>query len=264
MDPERAATDIFSLEGRTILITGGYGHLGRAVAIGMADRGASVVVLGRSEEKFKKAFSDAQLTVTFQPCDVGNAASIRTAFKKVADAVPRIDVLINNAFYSRGNDPEKLSDDDWAYGVDGTLGSVYRATREVIPYLQAQRGGKIVNVSSMYGIVAPPFGIYGAAPGQLNPPHYGAAKAGVIQLTKYYAAYLGPYGINVNCVTAGPFPTEATQTNAEFVDELKAKNPLGRIGRPEEIVGAFVFLSSPASNFVTGHNLVVDGGWTAW
>jgi len=264
VDPERLVKDIFSLKDKTVLITGGYGHLGRATAVGLADHGASVVVLGRSEEKFRSAFDDSKRQITFQTCDMSRSESIRAAFKSVAAAVPRIDVLINNAFYSRGNDPEKLSDDDWAYGIDGTLSSVYRAIREIIPYFHAQRGGKIIYVSSMYGLVAPRFSIYEAAPGQLNPPHYGAAKAGVIQLTRYYAAYLGPSGVNVNCVVAGPFPTPATQANGEFVEALKSMNPLGRIGTPEGVVGAFVFLSSSSSDFVTGHNLVVDGGWTAW
>ncbi|HKB44766.1 MAG TPA: SDR family oxidoreductase, partial [Chitinophagaceae bacterium] len=96
----------------------------------------------------------------------------------------------------------------------------------------------------------------------LNPPHYGAAKAGILQLTKYYASYLGSSGITVNCVTPGPFPSLEVQKNHKFIEKLSARTLLGRIGKPEDLAGAFVFLSSDAANFITGQNLVVDGGWT--
>lgn len=261
---EGILNDIFSLEGQTVLLTGGYGHLGRAAAIGLAAHGATVIVLGRHEEKFHERFAGCSSSIHFQACDISQTASIHAAFKVASARTGRIDALINNAFYCRGNDPEQLTDDDWAYSIDGTLNSVYRATREVIPYFKTQRAGRIVNVSSMYGMVSPNFTVYEQAPEQLNPPHYGAAKAGVIQLTRYYAAYLARYGVNVNCVTAGPFPSENTQRNVEFIEELKSMNPMRAIGKPEDIVGAFVFLCSPASGYVTGHNLVVDGGWTAW
>lgn len=254
---------LFSLADKTILLTGGYGHLGRAIARGLADHGARVVVLGRSAEKFAAALGDAT-SVGFEPCDVADTASVRAALRRVADATGRLDVLINNAAFVRGNDPEALTDEDWAYSVDGTLGSVHRCLREAIPYFKERRGGKVINVSSMYGLVSPHFEIYDGNPAQLNPAHYGAAKAGVIQLTRYYAAYLARYGVNVNCVTPGPFPGAAAQRDPAFLARLEALNPLGRIGRPEDVVGAFVYLASAASDYVTGHNLVVDGGWTAW
>lgn len=257
-------SDLFSLTGKVALVTGGYGHLGTAISLGLAEAGAAVYVLGRSEDKFREAFSEHHnLQLHFLYCDISDTKTVAAAFEQVQRAQGRIDVLVNNAFYSKGQQPERLTDEEWAYGIDGNLNSVYRCIREAIPYLK-QQGGRIINVSSMYGIVSPDFSIYDESPAFLNPPHYGAAKAGVLQLTRYFACYLGKQGITVNAVTPGPFPSEQVQQNEGFVEQLKRKNPLGRIGQPNDLKGAFVYLASDASAFMTGQNMVLDGGWTAW
>jgi gluconate 5-dehydrogenase len=155
-----------------------------------------------------------------------------------------------------------MLDKDFEYCLEGTLSSVFRMIKAIIPIYKKLGTGKIINVSSMYGVVAPQFEVYNEFPEYLNPPHYGAAKAGVIQLTKYYASYLGKYNILVNCVTPGPFPSDTVQEKRGFVEELEKRTILGRVGTPEDLAGAFVFLTSDASSFITGHNLVVDGGWT--
>lgn len=256
--------DLFSLSGKVALVTGGYGHLGTAISEALAGAGATVYVLGRSEDKFRQAFENSGLgNLRFLKGDISDTESIRAAFKRVRDEQGRMDVLVNNAFYSKGQQPEQLSDEEWAYGIDGNLNSVYRCIREALPYLKTN-GGRIINVSSMYGMVSPDFGIYDESPAFLNPPHYGAAKAGVLQLTRYFACYLGRHGITVNAVTPGPFPSEQVQRDEAFVEQLKRKNPLGRIGKPEDLKGAFVYLASDASSFMTGQNMVLDGGWTVW
>lgn len=256
--------NLFSLKGKTVLVTGGYGHLGTAISAGLAEAGADVFVLGRDENKFAQAFADtAHAKIRFQVCDISQTQSIATAFQKVEELAGKIDVLVNNAFYSIGQHPEQLSDEEWAFGIDGNLNCVYRCIREVIPYLK-EHGGRIINVSSMYGLISPDFNVYEESPAYLNPPHYGAAKAGVLQLTRYFACYLGKYNITVNAVTPGPFPSEAVQQDQVFIQKLKKKNPLGRIGKPEELAGAFIYLASDASAFMTGQNMVIDGGWTAW
>jgi NAD(P)-dependent dehydrogenase (short-subunit alcohol dehydrogenase family) len=253
---------LFDLTGQTVLLTGGYGHLGQAITAGLLAHGARVVVLGRSAETFAKAFGDATENLHFVFCDVAETASVQAAFRQSVDLYGPPSVLINNAFYSRGQQPDALPDADFALGLDGSVGAAYRGLREVLPYLRAAGGGKIINVASMYGIVAPDFGAYADAPQFLNPPHYGAGKAAMIQLTKYFASYLGPENIQVNCVSPGAFPSDKVRENADFEGELQRRIPLGRVGEPQDLAGAFVFLSSTASNFVTGHNLVVDGGWT--
>jgi gluconate 5-dehydrogenase len=116
----------------------------------------------------------------------------------------------------------------------------------------------------MYGVVSPDFRIYDDYKEFFNPPDYGAAKAGVIQLTKYYAAYYAPYNINVNCISPGPFPSPEVQKEIEFIKQLENKNPQKRIGRPDDLKGVVIFLASEASSYITGQNINVDGGWTIW
>jgi gluconate 5-dehydrogenase len=257
-------TNLFDLMGRVILITGGYGHLGRGMVRGLLAHGATVVVLGRDENRFKTTFTQEiqDGALHFVSCDIAATPSVRAALAACRERHGLPHVLINNAVYSAGQQPDALTDEQFARGLDGSAGSAYRCLREVLPYLRENGGGKIINVASMYGLVAPDFAAYDEHPQFLNPPHYGAAKAAVIQLTKYFASYLGAENIQVNCVSPGPFPSEGVQVESGFVAELQKRTPLGRIGRPEDLAGAFVFLSSAASDFVTGHNLVVDGGWT--
>lgn len=255
----------FRLDTKIVLITGGYGHLGKAVTESLLFHGAQVYILGRDRDKFSQSFKQEiknSANLFFEFCDISSTEEIKKAFSKIYDKTGRIDVLINNAFYSKGQSPERMTDEEWEMGIDGTLNSVFRCTREIIPYFKTAKNGKIINVSSMYGVVAPHFEVYDDFPQFLNPPHYGVAKAGVVQLTKYYASYLGHLGINVNTVTPGPFPSLQVQNEAGFVEELEKKTCLNRIGKPEDLAGAFVFLASDASNFITGQNIIVDGGWT--
>jgi gluconate 5-dehydrogenase len=229
----------FDLTEKVVLITGGYGHLGKAITNSLLYHNAIVIVLGRSAEKFENAFSDNK-NLYFVHCDISSTESIKKAFTHVFDQFNRLDVLINNALYS-----------------------VFRSIREVIPFMKKQKYGKIINVSSMYGMTAPQFEVYDGFPQFLNPPHYGAAKAGIIQLTKYYASYLGNLGLLVNSVTPGPFPSKNVQKSEKFINDLAKKTCLNRVGKPEDLAGTFVFLSSDASDFITGQNIIVDGGWTA-
>jgi NAD(P)-dependent dehydrogenase (short-subunit alcohol dehydrogenase family) len=254
----------FNLNEKIILITGGYGYLGKAITESLLFHGAQVYVLGRDENKFLDIFATIKdkTNLFFEYCDVSNTDEIKKAFQAIYLVTGKIDVLINNAMYYKGQSPELMTDDEWMIGIDGTLSNVFRCIREIIPYYKETMKGKIINVSSMYGVVAPQFEVYDDFPQFLNPPHYGAAKAGIIQLTKYYASYLGHLGINVNAVTPGPFPSLPVQKSAGFINNLKSKTCLNEIGKPEDLAGAFVFLSSDASNYITGQNIIVDGGWT--
>lgn len=254
--------NIFDVENKVILYTGGYGYLGREPVKYLAKVKAKVYVLARNIEKFKNAFNEDN--IFFQEFDLSDSSSIIEAFKNVYRKEGKIDVLINNAVYSRGQSPEKMTDDDFTFGIQGALNSTFVCIREIIPYQKKQNFGKIINISSMYGMVAPDFSVYETSPNSLNPPHYGAAKAGIIQLTKYYASYLGKNNIQVNSITPGPFPSVNVQTNnKEFIVKLAEHTMLNRIGRPEDMIGAIVLLSSKASDYITGQNIIVDGGWTS-
>ncbi|TMV52781.1 SDR family oxidoreductase [Paenibacillus mesophilus] len=252
---------LFSLEGKKAVVTGGNGYLGSVLSRAMADFGANVAVadLETREQEHERMISIA--------CDVSDTGSIRKLYQETAERFGGIDVLINCATYGAGYGPlgtvERMSDEDWHKGLDGAAGTVFRATREVIPYMERAGGGSIVNFGSMYGIVSPDPSIYGDS-GANNPANYGAGKAAVIQFTRYCAAHLAAKGIRVNSVTPGPFPNPRVQQNDAFLQQLGKKTMLGRAGTAEEIAGAVVFLASGASSYMTGSNIVVDGGWTAW
>src|SRR5262249_52243604 len=147
--------------------------------------------------------------------------------------------------------------------------SAYRLVQLTLPLLRAAAkgnaaGAAVVNIASMYGVVSPRFALYPARQ-KPNPPWYGPAKAGLIQLTRYLACELAPQRIRVNSVSPGAFPAPpVTQGDPEFVTRLESQIPLGRIGQPAELVGPILFLSSDAASYVTGTDLRVDGGWTAW
>ena len=255
----------FDLKNKIVLVTGGYGHLGKAITESLLFHGAVVYVVGKDKNRFTASFSGgkyAKDSLFFDRCDVSNSRSIKDSFGRIYRKHKKIDVLINNAFYNAGNSVEELTDAEWAKGMDGTLASAFKCIRAIIPYFKG-KGGKIINVASMYGLVAPDFEVYKNHPEFINLPNYGAAKAGLIQISRYYASYLGKLGINVNAVTPGPFPSEKVQKSSGFMRELKKRTCLNRIGKPEEVAGAFVFLASNASDFITGQNIVIDGGWTA-
>ena len=260
--------DYFDLKNKVAVVTGGYGHLGSAMVQALLDCNANVIVAGRSKSKYQEVFETIKSPkLHFREIDILCAKSIEDCFSQVVSNFGSIDILINNAHASRGGEQLNLSDEDWNYSMEGVVGSVHKSIRAVVPYMKQQGTGKIINVTSMYGIVSPDFKIYTGDDCEkyTNPPQYGAAKAAMIQVTKYYAVLLGEEKIYVNALSPGPFPKDNIQEeNPEFVKRLKAKNPLGKIGKPRDIVGAIVLLSSPASDFITGQTIQVDGGWTIW
>ena len=260
--------NIFNLNGKTSIITGGYGHLGKGMAEALLSCGSNVVVAGRSEKKFNKSFKEKSYSkLYFREIDIMNSDSIDYCFSQVHKEFGSIDVIINNASTAKGNSPENMSDENWNYSMEGVIGSIHKSIRAIIPYMKNQKNGKIINITSMYGIVSPDFNLYKGnnCEKYTNPPHYGAAKAAMIQLTKYYAVLLGQYNIYVNAVSPGPFPkTNIQSENPEFIQRLKKKNPLQKIGKPDDLAGIIVLLSSSASDFITGQTIQVDGGWTIW
>lgn len=257
--------DLFSLKDKVAIVTGGCGHLGRAMTAALADAGAIVYVAGTSHDKFCSVYGENP-DFHFVKIDIMDSASIQKAFQEVAAQAGHIDVLINNAaqYAGIGKKSEDLSDDDWERCVEGIAGSTYKCIREVIPYMEKQ-GGTIVNIASMYGIVSPNLSVYEPpCESSLIPVNYSASKASVIQMTRYFGAYLINRNIRVNCISPGPFPSAKVQENKEFVKRLSEKNPAHRLGNPDDLKGAVLFLASDASQYVVGQNIQVDGGWTIW
>ncbi len=257
---------LFSLEGKVAIVTGGTGYLGSENVKVLKDFGATVVNADVKKEESRWNDAEANNADMFVPCDISSAESMANCFKTVFEKYGRIDILVNcatfGAGYGKASQIEFMDDETWAKGIDGGLSSVFRGVREIIPYMK-EKGGSIINYCSMYGLVSPDLRIYGDNP-QKQPPNYGAAKAAVAQLTRYAAGALAPYNIRVNCVTPGPFPNPANQNDKEFNKKLANKTMLGRFGQSYEMAGAVLLLASDASTFMTGSNIVVDGGWTAW
>ena len=250
---------LFDMSGKVCIVTGGSGHLGSENVKALKDFGATVV---NADMRERDVGADL-----FIKTDISSKESISLLYKTVYDKFKKIDVVVNCANFCKGHGKDSqlefMSDEIWQSGIDGSLNSTFRAIREVIPYMK-ERGGSIINYCSMYGLVSPDLRIYGEDNPQKNPPNYGAAKAGVAQLTRYAAGALAKYGIRVNSVTPGPFPAPGNDADKEFMAALSSKTMLGRYGKNYEMAGAVLLLASDASSFMTGSNIVVDGGWTAW
>lgn len=269
LSPDVRTPDLFDLHGRSAVVTGGSGHLGSALVEALAEQGADVAVTSRSEarcqrvvDRVRKRGVDGELVALAM--DVSDEAAVRSGIDAVQERFGRLDILVNNAYYGDHAPLDDQSVEQWRSSIDGGLTSAFRCTKHAVPVMRSGDGGAIVNVASMYGIVSPDPEIYRDDDEIANPASYGAAKAGLIQLTRYLACHLAPDGIRVNAISPGPFPKEEVQETEWFVEELEAKNPMGRIGQPSELKGAVAYLASDASSYVTGHNLVVDGGWTTW
>ena len=263
--------DLFSMRGKAVVFTGGCGNLGRVMVRALLDYGARVAVpstTDRFDETYEADRREGRLA--FIRADLRSAGQTRAAFEEAEARFGRIDVLVNCAAYGGGAGGkscefrlDRIPDETWAEGVDGTLNVVFRCTREILPFFDRGGGGVIVNIGSMYGMVAPDFDIYGEDI-PWNPPTYGAGKAGVLQFTRYCASALARRGIRVNSLTPGPFPNITAKTDMDFIARLSAKTMLKRTGRPEELCGALLLLCSDASSYMTGCNIVVDGGMTQW
>ncbi len=258
-------TDLFDLTGRVALVTGAAGHLGRALATALAGAGATVYLTGRNADRLK-VLADELPGGRPLPFDVTDAEAVAAALATVEAESGRLDVLVNNAHQPRSGSFTDAVRDDFTNATELAVGAAHGLMIAALPLLErASADGSpcVVNVASMYGMVSPDPGMYSAESMQ-NPPYYGAAKAGLLQLTRHAATHLAARGIRVNAISPGPFPVAAPPSDPGLLDRIAAKVPLGRVGRPEELATAVLFLASPASTFVTGVNLPVDGGWTTW
>lgn len=259
--------DLLSLTGKVAIITGGAGHLGKAMTEALIEADAKVYIISRNEESFNACNFNSD-KVFFIKGDVLDSKVIKSCFSKIYEENGHIDILINNAVYINGGGklPEEITDEMWAVTSEGVLASTFKCIREVIPYMEKNKYGKIINIGSMYGIVSPDLSMYeGVCSNYLNPVHYGALKAGVIQMTKYFGTYLITKGINVNAISPGTYPSQKIQDNNPiFIDRLSHKNPASRIGQPDDLKGAILLLASHASDYIVGQNIVIDGGWTIW
>lgn len=259
--------NIFSLKKKGIVVTGGYGYLGRKIVEGLLDFGARVVIADAIEDdKFLHAqdCSHAGKLIHIK-CNLLETESIKEMYAKAEEFLGSIEVLFNCAAYTNyagTGDADYMSDEVWESGINGTLGMTYKCTREVVPYMKKNNKGCIINFGSLYAHIAPDFRIY--PEGGNSPPNYGAGKAAIVQLTRHCASQFSNYNIRVNSISPGSFPHVKTQEQTEFIKKLSDRTMIGRIGYPEDLLGVSILLASDASIYMTGTNINVDGGTIAW
>jgi NAD(P)-dependent dehydrogenase (short-subunit alcohol dehydrogenase family) len=267
---------LFSLENKIIVVAGGSGQIGFAFCEILSRAGAKVVILDLDIELAQKKstkYKNNQFfkNFFFYKVDVTKKNNISDILDIVIKKFNKIDALVNS-FHYKGNsrkldsntnffqDFENYPEEAWDKVHDVNLKGAFLLTQCILPYFKKNKKGVIVNISSTYGNVSPNPKIYGNS-GINSPIAYATSKAAIINLTRYLAVHLAKYKIRVNCLSPGGV---YNNQSIEFVENYIDKTPLGRMAKPEDYQGAILFLLSDASSYMTGANLIVDGGWTAW
>jgi NAD(P)-dependent dehydrogenase (short-subunit alcohol dehydrogenase family) len=270
-------TDTFAVTGHTVIVTGGAGLLGREYGRALVDAGAQVVLADVDADEAARVASELQGpgSAIGIGVDVASEASVADLVRRTLDRFGRIDGLVNNAALNPSVDRDATKRLDlsfesyplelWNRSLAVNLTGMFLCAREVAPVMLAQKRGSIVNVSSTYGLVGPDQRLYDSgrpdAARQHKPVDYSVTKSAVVGFTHYLAAYWTSSGIRVNTLTPGGV---RHQQPDDFVARYASRTPLGRMAERHEYCGALLFLLSDASSYMTGANLVVDGGWTAW
>ena len=242
-----------NLKDKIIVVTGGSGLLGTAMINNLKLKGAIIF-------NFEVDQLD-DLNEGVIGCNVTNELSVKRAIDLVIANFGRIDGWVNNAYPRTddwGDDFEEISVESWQKNVDFQLNSVFICAQKVLEIMKNQKSGSLVNIASIYGVLGPDFLIYKETE-MTMPAAYAAIKGGVVNFTRYLASYYAPHGVRVNCVSPGGIFNNQSDI---FVNQYQNKVPIGRMGRPEEVAGPVSFLLSDESSYITGHNLMVDGGWS--
>jgi NAD(P)-dependent dehydrogenase (short-subunit alcohol dehydrogenase family) len=251
----------FNLAGKVAMISGGGDGIGRAITEALAQAGADIVVFSRRAQMCEEAAHAAErfgVRTLALGCDITVPQSVQHLISTTVDTFNHIDILINNAGRTWGASPEEITDEAWDKVIELNLSATFRLTRDVGIAMIRQESGKIINISSYAGAG-------GTDPVYLNALPYNTTKGAINAFTKDLAVKWARHGIQVNAVAPGWFPTRMTEwTFTHNGDAILADIPMGRYGRLEEIGGIVVFLSSPASDYITGQVIGVDGGLSAW
>ena len=255
----KPVTALFDLHGRTALITGGSRGLGLEMAEGLAEAGASVMILARREQWLTPALEELHakgFRAEGEVCDVSHADQVSHAVAHTVDIFGKIDILVNNAGITWAAPAENMPLEKWQMVMDVNLTGAFLFCQEVGRHMIAQRSGRIINIASINGTYG------GLLIKETHAAGYVASKAGLIGLTQELAARWAPYNIRVNAIAPGYFPTRLTEKIWDVASKKMTDIPMERGGGEGEMKGVAVFLASDASNYITGQTLVVDGGAT--
>jgi len=258
---------MFSLENKVVMITGGAGHLGAAMSKALASFGANVIMIGRNEQKLsdlvKQNRPPGNNSFEYYVCDVTREEEFQGVVEKVISKHGKIDVLINTAHSGKREKFEDLTKAGWNDGLEHTLTHYFTCIKAVSPIMLKAGSGSIINIASLYSFLGVDQRIF-LDLGNNTPIHYTVAKGGILQMTRYLATLWGDKGIRVNAISPGYFPQKRGPERPDYMYELTRRIPMGRIGQPDDLAGIVVYLASEASSYVTGQNFVIDGGWSVW
>jgi 2-dehydro-3-deoxy-D-gluconate 5-dehydrogenase len=251
-------SELFALKGKVAIVTGGNGGIGLGMARGLADAGADVAVVARNEEKSKAAVADIEargVRAISVATDVTDKEAVGRMVERVRSELGRIDILVNNAGINIRKPPQILELEEWSAVIDTNLTSAFLCSKAVHPAMKAVGGGKVINIGSMLSIFGASFA-----------PAYAASKGGIVQFTRACACAWAPDNIQANAILPGWIDTDLTKRARVEIDGLHdrvlARTPAARWGAISDFAGIAVFLASPASDFVTGTAIPVDGGFS--
>lgn len=263
---ERSVHQLLDLTGKVAIVTGAAGWLGSAMSRALAEAGATLVVTSREEAKAQEFAATLPgsghigLALSQEDTD-----QIPAFVAEVVEKLGRVDVLVNNAYGTTAPTIDSATAEDFDRAYHAGVTAYFFLARAVADHLRSRNApGSIINIASMYGVVASYPDAYTGLPIN-SPPNYHGLKGGLIHLTRHLAVYWAKDRVRVNAISPGAFPSPRVRgSQPEFIERLNGKVPLGRMGEPEELKGLVVLLASDAGNYITGQNILVDGGWTAW
>lgn len=263
----RTKSNFLDLKDKIVVIAGASGLIGKELCNGFLKQGSTVVITSRSDTKGreleKKLNKLHQGKAAYCQLDITIEKSVDDLIKFVLDKFYRIDIFVNCSWPKTKDwmkNVEEVQYDSIKENTSNHLGGYFLCTQKMAILMKKQKFGSIINFSSIYGVVGPNFSIYDGIE-MTCPPAYPLIKGGIIAMTRYFATYFAKYGIRINCISPGGI---FNKQDERFVKKYSQLVPLGRMGNAEEVTGAVLFLASHSSSYITGHCLMVDGGWTAW
>ncbi|MBU0581105.1 MAG: SDR family oxidoreductase [Candidatus Margulisbacteria bacterium] len=255
------------LKDKVVVIAGATGLIGRGLCKGFMEQGSTIVVTSREDAKGKELEDELNKScsgkIDYCRLDIAEEESINNLIKFVLEKYSKIDIFINCSWPRTEGWMKNVEEVPYSFIKENLLthlGGYFLCTQKMALLMKKQKSGSIINFSSIYGIVGPNFSIYEGTE-MTCPPAYPLIKGGIVTMTKYFSTYFAKNNVRVNCISPGGI---FNNQNEKFVNKYKQLTPLGRMGKPEDIVGSVLFLASDSSSYITGHCLMIDGGWTAW